>query len=63
VSIEVLRKQKRATLSWKVPESERRFDFTPRTRRPREEPSHYRLVPKMRTAPVLAKVARAYRAI
>jgi hypothetical protein len=64
VSIEVLRKQKRATLSWKVPElGEQRFDFAPRTRRPREEPSHYRLVPKMRVAPVLAKVARAYRAI
>ncbi len=63
VAIDVLRKQKRTTLSWKVPESEERFNLMPRARRPREEPSRYRISPKIRVAPVLAKVARAYRAI
>jgi C-terminal processing protease CtpA/Prc len=47
VSIEVLRKQKRTTLSWKVPESETRENRVfERTRRPRgqsEEPSAYKL--------------------
>ncbi len=61
VSIEVLRKQKRSTLTWKVPEArERTFNFTtPRARRPREEPSRYRIAPKIRMAPVWAKMARA----
>jgi C-terminal processing protease CtpA/Prc len=63
VSIDVLRKQKRATLTWKVPESEERFNFTPRARRPREEPSGYRIAPKIRLAPAMAKAVRAYRAI
>jgi len=63
VSIDVLRKQKRTTLSWKVPESAERFNFTPRVRRPREEPSRYRIAPKIRIAPIMARVARAYRAI
>jgi len=64
VSIDVLRKQKRSTLSWKVPEARERFNImTPRARRPREEPSRYRIAPKIRMAPVMAKVARAYRVI
>ena len=62
VSIDVLRKQKRTTLTWKVPSSEERFNLTPRARRPREEPSRYRIAPKIRLAPVMAKV-RAYRSI
>jgi len=42
----VLRKQKRTTLSWKVPDAETRvFE---RTRRPRrEEPSAYKLRPAL----------------
>jgi C-terminal processing protease CtpA/Prc len=63
VSIEVLRKQKRTTLSWKVPESEERFHLAPGTRRMREEPSRFRIAPKIRLAPLRAKIARAYRAI
>ena len=63
VSIEVLRKQKRTTLSWKVPEAEERFHLTPRARRMREEPSRFRIAPKIRLAPVRAKIARAYRVI
>ena len=63
VSIDVLRKQKRTSLTWKVPASEERFNFTPRARRPREEPSRYRVAPKIRLAPAMAKVVRAYRAI
>jgi hypothetical protein len=61
VSIEVLRKQKRATLTWKVPEERARtFNFTaPRARRSREEPSRYRVAPKLRLEPVRAKMARA----
>jgi len=63
VSIDVQRKQRRTTLAWKVPEAEERFNLTPRSRRPREEPSRYRIAPKIRLAPVMAKVARAYRVI
>jgi hypothetical protein len=63
VAIEVLRKQKRTPLSWKVPESEERFNLMPRVRRPREEPSRYRISPRIRLAPVMARPARAYRAI
>jgi hypothetical protein len=50
VSIDVQRKQRRTTLSWKVPESEERFHLTPGVRRPREQPSAYRynVVPKLR---------------
>jgi hypothetical protein len=63
VSIEVLRKQKRSTLTWKVPAAEdrfkERFNLTPRARRPREEPSRYRVAPKIRMAPVWTKLARA----
>jgi PDZ domain-containing protein len=66
VSLDVLRKQKRVTLSWKVPASEDHyFKMTPRARtRMREEPSRfrYRFSPKIRIAPVLAKV-RASRVI
>ena len=64
VSIEVQRKQKRTTLTWKVPEWNEHFKYMmPRARiRMREEPSRFRLSPKIRLAPVLAKV-RAYRAI
>lgn len=59
VSIEVLRKQKRTTLSWKVPDAETRvFE---RTRRPRrEEPSAYKLRPalplRLKTVLRLARV-------
>jgi len=64
VSIEVLRKQKRTTIGWKVPESEERFHLAPGTRRrERQEPSLYHLLPKLRMAPLMAKVARAHRVI
>ena len=64
VSIEVLRKQKRTTLSWKVPDQESRYrQLLPGTRRMREEPSRFRVAPKLRVAPVMAKIARAQRAI
>jgi len=64
VSIDVLRKQKRSTLTWKVPEErERHFNFTtPRARRPREEPSRYRVAPKIRMAPVWTKISARARA-
>ena len=64
VSLEVLRKQKRVTLSWKVPESEDHyFKMTPRARtRMREEPSRFKFSPRIRLAPVMAK-GRAYRVI
>jgi S1-C subfamily serine protease len=56
VTIDVQRKQKRTTLSWKVPE-ERDHMFklapTPGVRRPREEPSRYRIAPKIRVAPTV----------
>ncbi len=45
VTIDVLRKQKRVTVSWKVPENEDRY-FR-RTPWPREEPSWFRLRPKL----------------
>jgi hypothetical protein len=64
VSIDVQRKQKRTALSWKVPEADDHFKLmTPRARRPREEPSRYRIAPKIRLAPVMAKIARAQRVI
>jgi len=64
VSIEVQRKQKRATLTWKVPDRESRFNLTPRARtRMRQEPSRFRIAPKIRLAPVRAKIARAFRVI
>lgn len=64
VSIEVVRKQKRATLTWKVPDQESRFrQLLPGTRRMRQEPSHFRVAPKLRLAPVMAKIARAQRVI
>jgi len=64
VSIEVLRKQKRTTLSWKVPDQESRYrQLLPGTRRMREEPSRFRVAPKLRLAPVMAKIARAQRVI
>lgn len=60
VAIEVLRKQKRTPLSWKVPEPEDHFKMmTPHSRRPREEPSRFRVAPKVRMAPVWSKIARA----
>jgi S1-C subfamily serine protease len=48
VSIEVMRKQKRVTLSWKVPDSEREFyRASPRNR---EEPSRFRVpAPRIRS--------------
>jgi hypothetical protein len=67
VSIDVLRKQKRSTLSWKVPAAEDRFKerfnvTTPRARRPREEPSRYRVAPKIRMAPLWTKISARARA-
>jgi hypothetical protein len=45
VAIEVLRKQKRVTVTWKVPEHEDRyFKMAPRMR---EEPSRFRVAPKV----------------
>ena len=47
VTIDVLRKQKRVTVSWKVPENENRhFRMMPRMH---EEPSWFRVAPKVRT--------------
>ena len=64
VSIEVLRKQKRSTLTWKVPDQDTRFNqLMPRVRKPREEPSRYRIAPKIRLAPLIGKLARAHRVI
>jgi hypothetical protein len=45
VTLDILRKQKHVTVSWKVPEHENRFFRGPRTR---EEPSWFRVMPKMR---------------
>src|SRR5574341_1921350 len=56
VTIDVLRKQKRVTVSWKVPEGEDRyFRFAPKMR---EEPSWFRVQPK-----VIRDVIRTTRAI
>ena len=44
VTLDVLRKQKRVTVTWKVPDEDRMFHVMPRMR---EEPSRY-LLPKMR---------------
>ncbi len=61
VSIEIMRKQKRTTLSWKVPAESARtriFPHTPR-RKERGEPSIFRVEPKIRSqmlAQVNAKV-------
>jgi C-terminal processing protease CtpA/Prc len=44
VAIDVMRKQKRVTLTWKVPEREDHWKYAPRMR---EEPSRYRLRPKV----------------
>lgn len=46
VTLDVLRKQKRVTVSWKVPENdERYFRMMPRMR---EEPSRFRVAPRVR---------------
>lgn len=64
VTIDVQRKQRRTTLSWKVPEQKHeRYRLAPTPRRPREEPSRYRIAPKIRTVPLKLRAARAYRAI
>ena len=67
VTIDVQRKQKRTTLSWKVPDNERGFFWGgPRVRRPvREEPMRLRVGPKIgRGAPVRIKaVMRSARLI
>jgi S1-C subfamily serine protease len=55
VTLDVQRKQKRMTLSWKVPENERHFfwDGRPGTKRPmREEPMRYRVAPGIRMTPL-----------
>jgi hypothetical protein len=46
VSIEVLRKQKRVTVTWKVPNNEDQFFY--KTPRMREEPSRFRWTPRYR---------------
>jgi len=46
VTLDVLRKQKHVTVTWKVPERERRFFRTPRMH---EEPSWFRVAPKIRS--------------
>jgi S1-C subfamily serine protease len=65
VTIDVQRKQKRTTLSWKVPDEESRyFKWAPGARRNREEPSRYRVRPRIRVAPTMLKSAlRARRVI
>src|SRR5947208_4960113 len=46
VTLDVLRKQKHVSVSWKVPENEnRRFRMSPRMH---EEPSWFRVAPKLR---------------
>src|SRR6266852_3456131 len=64
VSIEIMRKQKRMTLSWKVPAESARtriFPHTPR-RNERGEPSIFRIEPKIR-AQMLAQVKAKVRAL
>lgn len=64
VSIEIMRKQKRVTLSWKVPAESARtriFPHTPR-RNERGEPSIFRIEPKIR-AQMLAQVRSKVRAL
>jgi hypothetical protein len=66
VTIDVQRKQRRTTLTWKVPEGQDRFFRmapTPGTRRPREEPSRYRIVPKIRMAPLKLRMTALPRSI
>jgi len=52
VTIEVLRKQKRVTVSWKVPERESRFEHMRPGTREREQPSRFRVAPRMRSLEV-----------
>ena len=48
VTLDVLRKQKRVSVTWKVPENEGRFfHLTPRARE-REEPSRFKVAPSLR---------------
>ncbi|HYY88685.1 MAG TPA: PDZ domain-containing protein [Chloroflexota bacterium] len=44
VTLDVLRKQKHVTVTWNVPDSERRFRAMPRTH---EEPSWFRVAPRL----------------
>ena len=62
VTLDVLRKQKRVTVTWKVPEaSERHFRVAPRMR---EEPSRMRVAPQLRSLQLdLRAVLRATRTI
>lgn len=64
VSIEIMRKQKRMTLSWKVPSESARTRIFPHTPRHNErgEPSIFRLEPKIR-AQMLAQVRAKVRAL
>jgi C-terminal processing protease CtpA/Prc len=58
VTIDVQRKQKRTTLSWKVPDEDSRyFKWAPGVRRNREEPSRYRVAPRIRVAPMILRSA------
>lgn len=51
VTIDVQRKQRRVTVTWKVPDEESRvYHLMPRMR---EEPSRFRIVPKLRSRSVL----------
>ena len=65
VTLDVLRKQKHVTVTWKVPEArERRFHIAPRVR---EEPSWFRVAPRLRSLDVpvwkIRDVIRSTRAI
>jgi S1-C subfamily serine protease len=54
VTLDVLRKQKHVTVTWKVPEaSERQFRMAPRMH---EEPSWFRIAPKLRSSIRAARV-------
>jgi hypothetical protein len=63
VSIDLLRKQKRTTVKWTVPEEDDHyFRMMPKT--PREEPSRYRVLPKTEMPAIrIRDVIRTTRAI
>lgn len=65
VSIEVQRKQRRTTLTWKVPEERQRFRRMAPTPRPREEPSalRWKVSPRLEMAPLKIRRVPTVRAI
>ena len=48
VTVEVQRKQRRTTLTWKVPDEESHFRMMPRARRSRQAPSYFRVEPMLK---------------